>query len=205
MESILRSAPVIPILTIQNAGNAIPLARALVAGGIRILEIPLRTAPALEAVAAIAGAVPEIMIGVGTVTDPIEFGRAQEGGARFAISPGLRPGLAAAAKEAGMPYLPGVATASEIMEAVELGFHHLKFFPAEAEGGAALLKTLAGPFPGVRFCPTGGINMQNMARYLKLSNVVSVGGSWIAPQSDIAAGNWEAVTERARESLARVP
>ena len=197
---VMDLAPVIPVLTIERIEDAVPLAKALVDGGLSALEITLRTNVALAAIKAIADAVPDAVPGVGTVTTPEDLSQARAAGARFAVSPGFAPDLVQAADQ--MPFLPGVATASEAMAAQRAGLQYLKFFPAEAMGGRPTLQALAGPFPRLTFCPTGGIGRDNAADYLALKNVRCVGGSWIAPNEAIAAGQWETITGLAREAAA---
>lgn len=204
IERIMRLAPVIPVPTIRRVEDAVPVARALVAGGLPVLEVTLRAEAALNVARAIIAAVPEAVVGLGTLVEPEDFADALAVGARFAVSPGLSPSLADAARGSGLPYLPGVATASEVMMARTNGFRHMKFFPAEPAGGQAALKAFAGPFADVRFCPTGGISEDKVAGYLALPNVPCVGGSWLATEEDIAAGAWDAITERARR-IAGIP
>jgi 2-dehydro-3-deoxyphosphogluconate aldolase/(4S)-4-hydroxy-2-oxoglutarate aldolase len=194
LADLLRSARVIPVIAIERAADAVPLARALVAGGVRALEITLRTAAAMEAAKAIIVAVPEAIVGIGTVLTPDDLARAKSLGARFAISPGATPDLLAAAKAADLPFMPGVATASELMQAQAHGFNLVKFFPAEQSGGIAALRALAGPFPQTRFCPTGGIGEANAKAWLAEPNVIAVGGSWLCPANDIESGNWADIT-----------
>jgi len=198
VDSILRAAPVIPVLTIRRIEDAVPLAEALVEGGLAVLEITLRSEIATQAIRRIRESVPQAIAGAGTILDAEDLAAAREAGAVFGVSPGLTPELAAAITAADMPFLPGVATASEIMRARALGFRHLKFFPAEAIGGRAALSAFAGPFGDVLFCPTGGIREDTLAEYLKLPNVLCAGGSWMAPYVDIANGAWSAIAERAR-------
>ena len=195
--SILSRAPVIPVLTIARVEDAVPLARALVEGGLSTLEVTLRTDVALDAISAIARDVPDAATGAGTVLTPVDLRCAREAGAQFAVSPGLTDELAAAK---GLPLLPGVATASEIMRGLEHGFRHFKFFPAESSGGMAALKSFAGPFAGIRFCPTGGITAQLAPGYLALANVMCVGGSWMVPQAMLVAQNWQGIATLAREA-----
>ncbi|MEE8272286.1 MAG: bifunctional 4-hydroxy-2-oxoglutarate aldolase/2-dehydro-3-deoxy-phosphogluconate aldolase [Alphaproteobacteria bacterium] len=202
IERVMTAAPVIPVLTIRREADAVPLARALVAGGLPVLEITLRTDAALAAAAAIAEAVPDALVGLGTLVEPADVAKARAVGARFGVSPGLTEELAAAAAADGLPFLPGVATASELMRARALGFRHLKFFPAEPAGGRAALGGLAGPFPDIRFCPTGGIRADTAASYLALPTVLCVGGSWLATDAEIAEGRWDAITEKARQAAA---
>ncbi len=199
---IVTRAPVIPVLTIERVEDAVPLARALVAGGLPVLEVTLRTPAALDAVAAIAAQVPDAVIGVGTVTKPADIAAAVKAGAQFLVSPGTPPALAAALSEAAIPVLPGCATTSEAMALLALGFTILKFFPAEASGGIAWLKSVAPPLAGARFCPTGGIDAANAAAYLALPNVIAVGGSWVAPKDALAAGDFARITELAHAAAA---
>ena len=204
LEEILRVAPIIPVLTIERIDDAVPLARALVAGGLAVLEITLRTAAAPAAAVAIAKAVPDAIVGLGTVITGEDLEAARDLGARFALSPGATPELLEAASAGELPFIPGIQTSSELMAAMARGFDVVKFFPAGPAGGIAALKALAGPFPQMRFCPTGGIGESNFADWLALGNVVSVGGSWLAPASDIRAGDWAAITARAKRSLTHV-
>jgi 2-dehydro-3-deoxyphosphogluconate aldolase/(4S)-4-hydroxy-2-oxoglutarate aldolase len=201
LDRLLRGAPVIPVLTIEHEDDGVPLARALVAGGLAAVEITLRTPAAPAAARAISKAVPEAIVGIGTVLTPQDLEAARGLGARFAVSPGTTPELLDAAARGGLPLVPGVQTASELMAAAALGFDVVKFFPAVPAGGIAALKALAGPFPHTRFCPTGGISEESLADWLKLPNVVSVGGSWIAPIDDIRAGSWAAITARAQRAV----
>jgi 2-dehydro-3-deoxyphosphogluconate aldolase / (4S)-4-hydroxy-2-oxoglutarate aldolase len=204
MASILAASPVIPVVTISDVAHAVPLAKALVRGGVRVVEVTLRTPAALEAIEAIASGVPDILLGAGTVVTDAHLRDAEQAGAAFAISPGSTPALLAAAQRAKIPFLPGVATPSEIMRAVEAGYDHLKFFPAAVFGGTDALKAFGGPFPTLRFCPTGGISAENAAQYLALPNVVCVGGSWLTPAAAVAAGNWAEIERLAREAVANI-
>jgi len=199
---VLAAGPVMPVVTIDDPARAAPLARALVAGGIRAIEITLRTPGALEAVRAIAAEVPDAIPGVGTVLTVGDLAAAAAAGARFAISPGATPALLAAVQEGALPHIPAVATASELMAAMEAGFSVCKFFPAAWAGGVEALKALAGPFPHARFCPTGGIDAASAPAYLALPNVVCVGGSWIAPRAAIDAGDFAAIERLARAAAA---
>jgi 2-dehydro-3-deoxyphosphogluconate aldolase/(4S)-4-hydroxy-2-oxoglutarate aldolase len=199
---LIELSPVMPVIVVRDPGTAVDLARALVAGGIRTLEITLRSAAALDAIAAIQAQVPDAVVGVGTVRTPQQLDAALRAGARFGISPGLTENLARAARDSGIPFLPGVSTASEAMRAAELGFLVQKLFPAEAVGGEALLKAWHGPLPDLIFCPTGGIHAGNAARYLALPNVGCVGGSWLTPAAALEACQWETVTALAREACA---
>ncbi len=200
--SLLGRTPVIPVLTIESAAQAVPLARALLAGGLLVIEVTLRTAAALAAVKAIAAEVPQAVVGVGTVTSPADIGEAVDAGARFLVSPGTTAALADALAAASVPALPGCATVSEAMALAERGFRVLKFFPAEPSGGVAWLKAVAEPLPNIKFCPTGGVNIANAAAYLALSNVVAVGGSWPAPKPMIDAGKFDRIEALAREAAA---
>ena len=194
-------APVIPVLVIDDAAQAERLAEALVAGGLPVLEVTLRTEAALAAIKAMSR-VPGGHVGAGTVLTPDDVKRAKDAGASFAVSPGATERLVRACEEAELPLLPGSATASEVMRAMEWGYSMLKFFPAEAAGGAKMLKSLGGPLPQVSFCPTGGVSPANARDYLSLSNVICVGGSWISPDAEVAAGDWAAIEARAREARA---
>jgi 2-dehydro-3-deoxyphosphogluconate aldolase / (4S)-4-hydroxy-2-oxoglutarate aldolase len=199
---LLGKTPVIPVLTIGDAAQAVPLARALVSGGLAVLEVTLRTAAALAAIKAIADAVPDAVVGAGTVTNVADIGKAVAAGARFLVSPGTTAALADAFAAAPVAALPGCATVSEAMALVERGFEVLKFFPAEPSGGLAWLKAVAEPLPRIRFCPTGGVSIANAAAYLALPNVVAVGGSWVAPRSMIGAGKFDRIAGLAREASA---
>lgn len=198
IDDILQAGPVMPVVVIDEAAHAVPLARALVAGGIRAIEITLRTSAALEAVQAIAREVPEAIPGVGTALTGADVLAALDAGARFIVSPGATPALLEAAIGAGLPFLPGVATASELMAGMAAGLSAFKFFPAAQAGGVEGLKALAGPFPHARFCPTGGVNAANATSYLALPNVTCVGGSWLAPRELIAAGGFAQIEALAR-------
>jgi 2-dehydro-3-deoxyphosphogluconate aldolase/(4S)-4-hydroxy-2-oxoglutarate aldolase len=193
MHALFRGISVIPVLTIERAADAVPLARALADGGLRLIEIAFRTPSAAAAIAVIAAELPHIAVGAGALQRPADVAQAKNAGARFLVSPGMTPELNAAALAAGLPYLPGVATPSEIMLARDLGICVMKLFPAEALGGIALLRALAPLFPGIAFCPTGGIGEGAAADYLALPNVPMVGGSWMVPQDAITAGDWARV------------
>ncbi len=199
---LLDVVPVLPVVVLHRLEDAVPVARALVAGGLPAIELTLRTPVALDAVAAIAAEVPEILVGAGTVVTPGQAKEAADAGARFLVSPGATPSLLAAMDETGLPFLPGVATVSEALAALEAGCTSLKFFPAEASGGAAFLASVAAPVPAVRFCPTGGITPTNAASYLALPNVGCVGGSWLTPGDLVAARDWDGVADLAREAAA---
>lgn len=194
-------APVIPVIVIKDASKAADLAQALVAGGLPVLEVTLRSDAALDAIRAMSG-VAGGYAGAGTVLTPDDAKRAKDAGAQFAVSPGLTDRLIATCQELELPLLPGAVTASEVMRAADAGFDMLKFFPAEAVGGAPALRSLAGPLPKISFCPTGGVSLKNANDYLSLPNVICVGGSWIATDTDMADGNWQAIGERARNAAA---
>jgi 2-dehydro-3-deoxyphosphogluconate aldolase/(4S)-4-hydroxy-2-oxoglutarate aldolase len=194
---IMRTAPVIPVIAIDALEHAVPLARALVAGGIRVLEVTLRTQHGLDAIRAIVDQVPDAIVGVGTLTQPDELAAAHEAGAVFGVSPGLTPSLVAAAKTSGLPLLPGVMTPSEVMTAREAGFRQLKLFPAVPAGGVGMLNAIAGPLPDVMFCPTGGISIETAPQFLACKNVACVGGSWLTPKDAMQAGDWTRITELA--------
>jgi 2-dehydro-3-deoxyphosphogluconate aldolase/(4S)-4-hydroxy-2-oxoglutarate aldolase len=202
MHTLFCGVTVIPVLTIEREADAVPLARALFEGGLRLIEVTLRTPAALAAIAAIAREIPQIVIGAGTVQRPADVVQAGAAGARFLISPGMTAELAAAALATELPYLPGVATPSEVMAARDLGICFLKLFPAEAVGGLALLRALAPVFPGIAFCPTGGIDERSAREYLALPNVPMVGGSWMAPREAVAAGDWARVRRLAERAAA---
>jgi 2-dehydro-3-deoxyphosphogluconate aldolase/(4S)-4-hydroxy-2-oxoglutarate aldolase len=201
--AIAAVAPVVPVLTIERTADAVPLARALVKGGLPVLEITLRTATALDALRAITGEVPEAIVGAGTVLEERQVEQIQRLGARFAVSPGCTRMLATATRAAGLPFLPGVQTVSEAMALSEQGFRLLKFFPADAAGGLGWLKAVAAPLAGLRFCPTGGIGADTAQAYLSLGNVACVGGSWVAPRDAMAAQDWSQV-ERLAAAAARL-
>jgi 2-dehydro-3-deoxyphosphogluconate aldolase/(4S)-4-hydroxy-2-oxoglutarate aldolase len=204
LAAFLRSACVIPVLTIERLEDAVPLAKALVAGGVRVLEVTLRTPVAIEAAKAIMAHVPEAIVGIGTILNADDLARAEDVGAQFGISPGATPELLKAAAASSLPLVPGIATASELMLALAHGFDLVKFFPAEQSGGIKALRALAGPFPDVLFCPTGGIGEANAAAWLAEPNVVAVGGSWLCPAAYTRSGNWSGITamcQRAMKSL----
>ncbi len=193
IRQILQLSPVIPVIAIEEMAHAVPLARALVAGGICVLEVTLRTEHGLSAIRAISQQVPGAIVGVGTLTKPEEFTAASDAGAVFGVSPGLTPALIEAARQTRLPLLPGVMTPSEVMTAREAGFHTLKLFPAMQAGGVGMLNAIAGPMPDVTFCPTGGISQENAAQFLACKNVVCVGGSWLTPKAAVLAGDWERI------------
>ena len=198
---ILSMSPVIPVMVIKKLEQAVPLARALVAGGVKVLEITLRTAVAVDAIAEISREVPDAVVGAGTVTTPEDLNAVAEAGAVFAISPGLTPELLEAANNGSIALIPGISTISELMTGLSRGYDHFKFFPAEAAGGIKMLKAIAGPFSKVTFCPTGGISPANYRDYLSLANVACVGGSWIVPDEAVERENWDRITALAREAL----
>jgi 2-dehydro-3-deoxyphosphogluconate aldolase/(4S)-4-hydroxy-2-oxoglutarate aldolase len=197
---VMRDAPVIPVIVLQDRAHAVPMARALVAGGIRMLEVTLRTPVALACIEAIAREVPDAVTGAGTVRSAADAQAAAMAGARFAVSPGYTQAVGKACHDLGLPLLPGVATASEIMAAQEDGYTELKFFPALQAGGVAMLKAWQGPFGDVKFCPTGGVTGGNAGEFLRLPNVVCVGGSWLTPGEVVARGDWNHITELARQA-----
>lgn len=201
-DSLLSLVPVVPVVVLDDLAHAVPVARALVAGGLPVIELTLRTPVALDAIAAIADEVPEILVGAGTITSPELVARAVDAGAQFLVSPGTTPGLLREMAGSGVPFLPGTATVTEAMAVLEAGFSEMKFFPAEASGGAAYLKSLASPLPAARFCPTGGITATSAPAYLSLPNVGCVGGSWLTPADALAAGDWDRVTALARDAAA---
>lgn len=202
-EDILRAAPVVPVLAIAEIDDAVPLARALVEAGLPVLEVTLRTPAALQAIARIAREVPGARVGAGTVLRAGDLQAVQDAGATFAISPGATASLYAAARTASMPYIPAIATASELMAGLDHGHRVFKFFPAEAAGGVTALKAFAGPFPHARFCPTGGIDATRAPAYRALPNVLTVGGSWMVPTDAVAARDWARIHALAREAATR--
>ncbi|BES71032.1 bifunctional 4-hydroxy-2-oxoglutarate aldolase/2-dehydro-3-deoxy-phosphogluconate aldolase [Marinobacter nanhaiticus D15-8W] len=202
VQSLLDTCPLVPVIAINKPEHALPLGRALVAGGITILEITLRTPYGLDAIRELRAALPEAWVGAGTVTTIEQYREVDKAGAQFVITPGVTESLLEHATTARAPLLPGVATMSEMLMGYQRGFRHFKFFPAEVSGGVNALKAFAGPFPDVRFCPTGGIKKETAKDYLALDNVVAVGGSWLTPQDAIDAGDWDRVTAIAKESLA---
>ncbi|PIM73031.1 keto-deoxy-phosphogluconate aldolase [Streptomyces sp. JV178] len=200
--SVLDLAPVVPVVVIEDASDAVPLARALVAGGLPAIEVTLRTPAGLDAIRAIAGAVPDAVVGAGTVVTPEQVTAAVRAGARFLVSPGWTDALLTAMQASGVPFLPGVSTTSEVVALLERGVTEMKFFPAQAAGGTAYLKSLAGPLPRARFCPTGGIGPDNAPEYLSLPNVGCVGGTWMLPADAIAARDWGRIETLARGAAA---
>ncbi len=202
---VMRVGPVIPVIVIEELAQAVPLARALVAGGVRVLEVTLRTAPALEAIRLIAREVPDAIVGVGTLTRPQDFKDALDAGAQFGVSPGLTPAMIEAAHQTKLPLLPGVFTPSDVIAARLAGFRELKLFPARQAGGIGMLKALGGPFPDVMFCPTGGVSAENAPDFLALPNVACVGGSWLVPKAAVTSGDWGKITALAKEASALKP
>ena len=200
--SLAAHGPVIPVIVIQRLEQAVPLAQALVEGGVKVLEVTLRTPVALAAIEAIARAVPKAVVGAGTLRLPADAKAARDAGSRFAVSPGYTSALGAACREAGLPLLPGVATGSEVMAAMADGLDFLKFFPAQQAGGVPMLKALAGPFPDIAFCPTGGITLETAPQFLALPNVKVCGGSWLTPADAVEQGDWARITRLAREAQA---
>ena len=201
LAALVKSATVIPVLTIERLEHAVPLARALVAGGVRMLEVTLRTPVAIEAARAMIAEVPDAIVGIGTILNGDDLKRAEALGAKFGISPGATPELLKAAAASDLPFAPGIATASELMQALAHGFDLVKFFPAEQSGGIKALRALAGPFPNIRVCPTGGIGEANAASWLAEPNVLAVGGSWLCPASDIRSGNWAGISAMCAQAM----
>jgi 2-dehydro-3-deoxyphosphogluconate aldolase/(4S)-4-hydroxy-2-oxoglutarate aldolase len=202
VEKLLKISPVVPVVTIKKLEDAVPIAEALLAGGIKIIEITLRTSAGLQAVEAVSKRLPDMIVGAGTVSNPEQFKQARNVGAKFIVSPGLTDRLAQAALSEKTPYLPGVATISEIMKARDYGFSHLKLFPASVVGGPIAIKQYSSLFSDVYFCPTGGISLANMKDYLSISSVVCIGGSWLTPESAIESENWNEITRLSKQALA---
>jgi len=199
---IMHISPVIPVIAIDKLEYAVPLAKALVAGGIRVLEVTLRTEHGLPAIRAMVEAVPDAIVGVGTLTQPEEFNAARDAGAVFGVSPGLMPSLIEAAKKSGLPLLPGVMTPSEMMVAREQGFRQLKLFPAVPAGGVGMLNAIGGPLADITFCPTGGISQETAPQFLDCKNVACVGGSWLTPKNAMVTGDWARITALAQAASA---
>ncbi|MGL2610982.1 bifunctional 4-hydroxy-2-oxoglutarate aldolase/2-dehydro-3-deoxy-phosphogluconate aldolase [Helicobacter pylori] len=199
---VLQISPIVPVVVIENIKDAVPLAQSLIEGGIPIIEVTLRSSCALEAIELIAKNVPKMRVGAGTILNPTQLEQAQNRGAEFLISPGLTIKLLEHAKKKDMPLIPGVSSSSEVMQALELGYNALKFFPAEYCGGVKLLNAFNGPFKGVKFCPTGGISADNMRSYLNLENVLCVGGSWLTPKDLIQNKEWDKITEICKRAIA---
>lgn len=200
--ALLDVSPVIPVVVIKDAEQAVPLAQALVRGGVPVIEVTLRTPDALAAIERIAAEVPDIVLGAGTIVEPEQAGQAARAGAKFLVTPGVTDRLLGAVTDTGLPFLPGASTVSEALRLAERGLRALKFFPAEQSGGAAYLRAIAGPLPGLRFCPTGGITPDTAHTYLALPNVGCVGGSWLTPADALAAGDWLRIEALARDAAA---
>lgn len=199
---VLNVGPVVPVIVIKKIEHAVPLAQALLAAGVKVLEVTLRSKVAVDAISRISREVPGAMVGAGTVASPEDLAAVTEAGAVFAISPGLTPTLLEAANQGPIALIPGISTASELMFGMEMGYSEFKFFPAEAAGGVRMLKSIGGPFPHITFCPTGGISPENYNDYLALANVACVGGSWIVPSREVETGNWNAITNLAQKAVA---
>nr|WP_314689609.1 bifunctional 4-hydroxy-2-oxoglutarate aldolase/2-dehydro-3-deoxy-phosphogluconate aldolase [uncultured Pantoea sp.] len=201
-EQVLSTGPVVPVIVVNQPEHAVPMAKALVAGGIRVLEVTLRTPVAMDALRAIIREVPEAIVGAGTVINTQQLKEVTDAGAQFVISPGLTESLLRAATEGPVPLIPGISTVSELMMGMDHGLREFKFFPAEANGGVRALSALAGPFPQVRFCPTGGISPVNYRDYLALKSVLCIGGSWLVPDDALQQGDWARITQLARDAIA---
>ena len=203
-KDLFAMGPIVPVLVIKKVEDALPIAEALLAANIRVLEVTLRTSAALEAISIIAKELPEAIIGSGTVTNREQLQRSYDAGAKFAISPGLTLDLLQAGNEGNIALIPGISSISELMDGADYGYDHLKFFPAEASGGVKALQSIGGPFPDIRFCPTGGINLKNVRDYLALSNVACCGGSWLVNDKIVEEKDWAAITLLANQALAHV-
>ncbi len=203
-KDIFATGPIVPVLVINKVEDALPIAEALLAANVRVLEVTLRTPAALDVISIISKELPEAIIGSGTVTNSHQLQQSIDAGAKFAISPGLTKGLLQAGSEGSIALIPGISSISELMDAADFGYDHLKFFPAEASGGVNAIKSIGGPFPDIKFCPTGGINLKNVRDYLALSNVACCGGSWLVPNSAVENKDWSAITKLANEALAYV-
>ena len=201
-EDIFAAGPVVPVLVINDVEKAVPLAKALMEGGIKVLEVTLRTPAAIDVIKRIADEVPDSLIGAGTVTNAQQLKAVVEAGAKFAISPGMTADLLKAGMDSEIPLIPGISSTSDLMKGKDAGYTHMKFFPAEASGGVKAIKSISGPFPDVTFCPTGGIGPNNYNDYLALNNVKCVGGSWLAPDDAIESGDWARITQLAKEAVA---
>jgi 2-dehydro-3-deoxyphosphogluconate aldolase/(4S)-4-hydroxy-2-oxoglutarate aldolase len=201
---IFATGPIVPVLVINKVEDALPIAEALLAADVKVLEVTLRTPAALDVISLIAKELPEAIVGTGTVTNRHQLQQSIDAGAKFAISPGLTKDLLQAGNESSIALIPGIASISELMDAADLGYNHLKFFPAEASGGVNAIKSIGGPFPDIKFCPTGGINLNNVRDYLALSNVACCGGSWLVPNSAVENKDWSAITKLANDALAHV-
>jgi 2-dehydro-3-deoxyphosphogluconate aldolase/(4S)-4-hydroxy-2-oxoglutarate aldolase len=203
-KELFSMGPIVPVLVIENVEDAVPIAKALLDAGIKVLEVTLRTASALDVIRTIAKELPEAIIGAGTVTNRAQLQQVVAAGAKFAISPGLTKDLLQAGNEGSIALIPGISSISEMMDAIDLGYDHLKFFPAEASGGVKAIKSIGGPFPDIRFCPTGGININNVTDYLALGNVACCGGSWLVSDKIVTDKNWSAITDLANQALEHV-
>ncbi|MEH6385196.1 MAG: bifunctional 4-hydroxy-2-oxoglutarate aldolase/2-dehydro-3-deoxy-phosphogluconate aldolase [Colwellia sp.] len=203
-KDIFAMGPIVPVLVIKDVEDALPIAKALLAAGIKVLEVTLRTPAALDVIKIIAKELPEACVGAGTVTNREMLQRCQEAGAKFAISPGLTKDLLQAGNEGNIALIPGISSISEMMDGIDFGYDHLKFFPAEASGGVKAIQSMGGPFPDIRFCPTGGINLSNVNDYLALSNVACCGGSWLVTDEIIKNKDWPKITELAKQALAQI-
>ena len=201
-EQILTTGPVVPVIVVNKLEHAVPMAKALVAGGVRVLEVTLRTPCALDALKAMVKEVPEAIVGAGTVLNPQQLKEVTDAGAQFIISPGLTEPLLRAATDGSVPLIPGISTVSELMTGLVYGLREFKFFPAEANGGVKALQAIGGPFPQVRFCPTGGISPANYRDYLALKSVLCIGGSWLVPADALEAGDYDRITRLAQEAVA---
>ncbi len=203
-KDLFKMGPIVPVLVIDKVADALPIAEALVAADVKVLEVTLRTSAALDVISAIAKELPEAIIGSGTVTNRQQLQQSYDAGAKFAISPGLTKDLLQAGNEGNIALIPGISSISELMDGADYGYDHLKFFPAEASGGVQAIKSIGGPFPDIRFCPTGGINLNNVRDYLALSNVMCCGGSWLVPSEIVKDKNWSQITKLANDALAYV-
>jgi 2-dehydro-3-deoxyphosphogluconate aldolase/(4S)-4-hydroxy-2-oxoglutarate aldolase len=203
-KDLFNMGPIVPVLVINNVEEALPIAEALLTAGVKVLEVTLRTAAALDVISAIAKELPEAIVGSGTVTNRKQLQQSYDAGAKFAISPGLTKDLLQAGNEGNIALIPGISSISELMDGADYGYDHLKFFPAEASGGVNAIKSIGGPFPDIRFCPTGGINLNNVRDYLALPNVVCCGGSWLVSNSIVENKKWSEITKLANQALAHV-
>ncbi|MFQ3209699.1 MAG: 2-dehydro-3-deoxyphosphogluconate aldolase/(4S)-4-hydroxy-2-oxoglutarate aldolase [Colwellia sp.] len=203
-KDLFNMGPIVPVLVINNVAEALPIAEALLTAGVKVLEVTLRTPAALDVISAIARELPEAIVGSGTVTNRQQLQQSYDAGAKFAISPGLTKDLLQAGNESNIALIPGISSISELMDGADYGYDHLKFFPAEASGGVSAIKSIGGPFPDIRFCPTGGINLNNVGDYLALPNVVCCGGSWLVSSEIIENKNWSEITRLANQVLAQV-
>lgn len=203
-KELFAMGPIVPVLVIKDATDALPIAEALLAADVKVLEVTLRTPAALDVISIIAKELPEAVIGAGTVTNRAMLQQCYDAGAKFAISPGLTKDLLQAGKEGNIALIPGISSISELMDGIDCGYYYLKFFPAEASGGVKALQSIGGPFPDIKFCPTGGINMNNVRDYLALPNISCCGGSWLVSDEIVKNKNWSAITDLARQALVHV-